>query len=125
MLAGLEFRIARRRRMALLLPATLVAFWAIADLAAARHGRLITQDASFVRHVIDHLALAAWTMVFVVGGLATALKPRRVPAGAFVAILAGPVLTPMIFRGGGGWHLWQIAVFIVLALPALAPRGAR
>jgi hypothetical protein len=124
MLAGLEFRAARRRRVALLLPAMAVAFWAIADLAAARHGRLLTQDASFIRHVLDHLALAAWTLVLVLGGLATALKPRRIPAGALVAILAGPVLTPLIFRGGGGWHLWQIALFVLLVLPALAPRRA-
>lgn len=122
LLAGLEFRAARRRRFVLLLPATAVAFWAIADLAAARHGRLVAQDAGAMRQWADHLALGLWTLALVVGGMATALKPRRVPAGALVAILAGPILTPIIFRGGGGWHPWQTVLFVLLALPGLAPR---
>lgn len=124
MLGRLDFKLARRRRLVLLVPAAILAVWASADLGAARHGRLDVQGAGLLRHVADHAALAAWTLL-VVGAFATALKPRRAPGAALVAILAGPVLTPVIFRGGGGWHAWQIGFFLLVTLPALAPRRRR
>lgn len=112
-----EFRAARRRRLTLLAPAVAVAFWALADLVAARHGRLSANDAGAIRHVIDHLQPIAWMVILVVGPVAVALKPGRSRAPAMVAALAGPVLTPLVF-GPGGWHAWQIAAFLVIALAA-------
>lgn len=125
LLARAEFRAERRRRMALLLPLIAAALWALADLVAARHGRLIAQGAGAVRHATDHLVPIAWTVILVVGAAAIGLKPKRSSAPLLVSILAGPVLSPALF-GPGGWHPWQTALFLALALFALiGPRSKR
>jgi hypothetical protein len=116
-----EFRAARHRRIAVLLPLAGVASWALADLVAARHGRLIAQGAGALRHAADHLIPIAWTVFLVVGAAAIGLKPKRSSAPLLVSILAGPVLSPALF-GPGGWHPWQMVLFLPLALFALTKR---
>lgn len=120
-LAKAEFRLARRRRAVLLLPGAAVIFWALADLVAARHGRVwaLTQGdgalSALLRHTADHLQPVAWTLALVLVPLLVALKPKPKRTGAIIALFAGPVLTPLLF-GAGGWRLWQITALSGIVL---------
>lgn len=123
---------ARRRRLALMAPGSAAVLWALADLVAARHARLLDIDAGFFRHVVDHGAPIVWTIAFVAAPLIAALKRDPLPAGAALAFLAGPALSPGLF-GPGGWKWWQIAavtwvavaVFSAAILRARRRRGLR
>jgi len=114
-------RAARRRRLTLLAPAAIATLWSLADLLAARHARL--DGAGLVHTFIDHSEVIAWTFGFVLVPILLSIKPSPLPQGAGLALVAGPVLTPIVF-GAGGWHLWQdIIVFGVCAMILLAARA--
>ena len=118
-------RAARRRRRMLLLPASFATVWALIGLLVARHERLSHAHASAFRHLYDHVSVAAWTLLLVIVPLAVALRPRPIPAGAALAVIAGPILSPVLF-GPGGWSRWQIAVVsAVAALVLLSQRERR
>lgn len=110
-----EFRAARRKRALILLPGTAVVMWSLANLVAARHGRLSALEAGFVKHVIDHALPVLWTLFLVQVPFLLSLKPKPKRSGAVLAMFTGPVLTPLVF-GAGGWRLWQIAAFAGLVL---------
>ncbi len=110
-----EFRAERRRRALVLAGSLSVTFWALADLVAARHRSLSDVGASFLEHLGDYVQPVAWTLALVVTPLLVSVKPRPRRAGAILALLTGPVLTPLVF-GAGGWHLWQIGLLGAIAL---------
>jgi hypothetical protein len=121
--AKVRARAARRRRITLLVPATFATLWSLADLLGARHARLAAIDAGMFRTGIDHLEPIVWTFAFVIVPILLAIKPNPTPQGAALALVAGPVLTPIVF-GPGGWHLWQDAIlFAVCAMILLAARA--
>jgi hypothetical protein len=112
----------RRRRRTLLLPAGIATVWALADTFAAQGARL---DGG--RQMIEHVGALAWMVVLVLIPLAVAIRPRGVPNGAALAVVAGPILSPLLFDGG--WSLWQSAIVFAVAgavlLGARARRSAR
>lgn len=110
-----EFRAARRRRAATLLPGVAVIFWSLADLVAARHHRVIELNAGFLDHLTDHIQPIGWTVLIVLLPFLVAMKPKPKRSGSVLALFTGPVLTPLIF-GSGGWRLWQIALLAALVL---------
>lgn len=118
---------AARRRIVLLVPGTTTVLWSAADLVAARHERLVAEGAGFFAMVADHVQPLAWTVAFVLLPLIFALGRQALTAGAGLALLAGPVMTPALF-GGGGWKPWQIAsigLIAVLVLGAALERTRR
>ncbi|MCA1829983.1 MAG: hypothetical protein ABR552_08720 [Actinomycetota bacterium] len=110
-------RSARKRRRTLLFPASLATAWATVDTLVGQHSRAAT--------ALDGLELLAWTVVLVLIPLAVSIRPRRpIPAGAVVAVIAGPLLSPVLF--GAGWSLWQSAlVILVCAVVVLGARARR
>ncbi len=117
-------RAARRRRLTLLVPATAVSLWALADLVAARSARLSAMHAGLGHHLVDHVEVIVWTIAFVVIPIAMSLKPDPIPSGALLAFFAGPILTPVLF-GPGGWKLWQGAILTLIAALILAAHYER
>ena len=111
---------ARRRRRTLLYPGAIVAMWSLLNLVAARNARLDELDAGFFTYVVDHTAPIVWTVAFVLLPLVAAVKLDPLPAGAPLAFVAGPILTPILF-GSGGWRWWQVLAF--LAITALVVVG--
>lgn len=109
---------ARRRGLTLLMPGAVAALWALADLVAARHARLVSLDVSVLRHVVDHAEPILWTVLFSFLPLLASVKPEPLPSGAALALAAGPVLSPTLF-GSGGWKPWQIAVVAAIAVLVL------
>lgn len=106
----------------MLLPAAIATLWSLANLVAARHGRLTELEAGLLRHAADHVQPVVWTLLFVLAPLAMAVKPDPAPAGAALALLAGPAMSPFLF-GPGGWSLWQTAtVGVACALILFAAR---
>jgi hypothetical protein len=132
MLADAEARLARRaaraaarkRRVRLLIPCMAVILWALADLIAARHARLGAQDVGVLAHVFNHFLPVTWTLLFVFAPMGAALKIDPLPAGALLAIAAGPFMTPRLF-GAGGWHPWQTFVIVAVTFLVFAARRAR
>lgn len=117
---------ARKRLVRVLVPASVVIVWAMLDLLSARNARLDDIDAGFVRTVLDHGQVIAWTILFVLVPFGAALKPDPMIAGAALAWFAGPIVTPLLF-GPGGWKLWQIllmTLFTALVLSAHRERRA-
>jgi hypothetical protein len=55
-----------------------------------------------------------WTIAFVVLPMVGALKRDPLPAGAALAFISGPILSPILF-GHGGWNWWQSLVVILVA----------
>lgn len=120
--ARAKARGARRRQLLLLTPSSAVILWALADLVAARHSRLLVMHAAVLRHITDHTQVVAWTVFLVVIPLAIAVRRNGLPGGAALTLLAGPIATPLVF-GPGGWKVWQI--LIVGSACALILAGAR
>jgi hypothetical protein len=118
MLAQAEARVrkqsVRRRRSRLLVPFLIAALWAMADLMSARNGRLAGGGAGGLRLLFDHILVMGWTGVFVVLPMVGALKRDPLPAGAALAFISGPILSPILF-GHGGWKWWQSLVVILVA----------
>jgi hypothetical protein len=117
-------RMARRRLLTLLVPGLVTVAWATTQLVSARHARLADDGAAAVRLVVDPALPVLWAFFFVVLPLMWALKPRPLPAGAALALLAGPVLSPILF-GPGGWRPWQIAILSLVAWLVLVAAVAR
>jgi len=97
-----------RKRLVLLIPGVSAVLWSTADLIAARHARLDAAGAGVIRMFIDHIQPLVWSVAFVLLPLIAALGRQALVAGAGLALLAGPVMTPALF-GAGGWKPWQIA----------------
>jgi hypothetical protein len=118
MLAQAEARVrkqsVRRRRSRLLVPVLIAALWAMADLMAARNARLAGGGAGGIRLLFDHILVMGWTGVFVILPMVGALKRDPLPAGAALAFISGPILSPILF-GHGGWKWWQSLVVILVA----------
>ncbi|HJT38102.1 MAG TPA: hypothetical protein VJ818_06725 [Actinomycetota bacterium] len=117
-------RSARKRRTRLLLPFLGATLWAMFDLMAARNTRLAAGGAGGIRLLFDHLIVIGWTLLFVIMPMAGALKTEPLPAGAGLAFIAGPVLTPILF-GHGGWKWWQSAVVLVVTALVLVSSATR
>jgi hypothetical protein len=122
--ARTSVRTARRRRVTLLFPTVAAILWSCSDLVAARHGRLVTDGAGFFRLSIGVVVPAIWMMTFVLLPAVAALKRDPLPAGAALAFIAGPVLTPMLF-GAGGWKWWQITVVGLMTVLVLGAAMGR
>jgi hypothetical protein len=118
MLAQAEARVrkqsVRRRRSRLLVPFLIAALWAMADLMSARNGRLTAGGAGGMRLLFDHILIIGWTALFVILPMTGALKRDPLPAGAALAFISGPILSPILF-GQGGWKWWQSLVVILIA----------
>jgi hypothetical protein len=113
----------RRRRSRLLVPFLIAALWAMADLMSARNARLTVGGAGGVRLLFDHILVMAWTVVFVILPMIGALKRDPLPAGAALAFISGPILSPILF-GHGGWKWWQsLVVILVASLVLLSTRS--
>jgi hypothetical protein len=113
----------RRRRSRLLVPFLIAALWAMADLMSARNARLATGGAGGIRLLFDHILVMGWTGVFVILPMVGALKRDPLPAGAALAFISGPILSPILF-GHGGWNWWQsLVVILVAALVLLSTRS--
>jgi hypothetical protein len=104
----------RRRRSRLLVPFLIAALWATADLMSARNARLTAGGAGGVRLLFDHILVMSWMAAFVILPMAGALKRDPLPAGAALAFISGPILSPILF-GHGGWKWWQSLVVILVA----------
>lgn len=97
-------------------PTTIAILWSLADLVGARHARLLELNAGFFVHFVDHMMPVVWTLAFVLLPMMAALKSDPLPAGAPLAFVAGPILTPFLF-GPGAFKWWQL--LIVVAATAL------
>ena len=116
---------ARKRRTRLLLPFLAATLWSMFDLVAARNGRLVAGGAGGIRLLFDHVLVIGWTLLFVIIPMAGSLKRDQLPSGAALAVIAGPVLSPLLF-GHGGWKWWQtIVVVLVAGLVLLSTRARR
>jgi hypothetical protein len=104
----------RRRRSRLLIPFLIAALWAMADLMSARNASLTAGGAGGVRLLFDHILVMGWTAAFVILPMAGALKRDPLPAGAALALISGPILSPILF-GHGGWKWWQSLVVVLVA----------
>lgn len=128
LLAGIEGKrrrkMAKRRAFTLLAPSLIAAGWSTAALSIARNQRLAEDGAGFLRQVVDPLLPILWTMLFVLLPLWWSLKPDPLPAGAGLAFMAGPVMTPILF-GAGGWQPWQIALLAIVTWLVLGAAAAR
>lgn len=102
-------RAARKRRRGLMYPTAIAILWSMADLIGARHARLAELDAGFFVYVVDHSMPIIWTVAFVLLPMVAALKADPLPAGAPLAFIAGPILTPFLF-GPGGFRWWQLLI---------------
>jgi hypothetical protein len=113
----------RRRRSRLLVPFLIAALWAMADLMSARNARLASGGAGGIRLLFDHVLVMSWTGVFVILPMVGALKRDPLPAGAALAFISGPILSPILF-GRGGWNWWQsLVVILIAALVLLSTRS--
>jgi hypothetical protein len=113
----------RRRRSRLLVPFLIAALWAMADLMSARNARLASGGAGGIRLLFDHVLVMSWTGVFVILPMVGALKRDPLPAGAALAFISGPILSPILF-GHGGWNWWQsLVVILIAALVLLSTRS--
>ena len=128
LLAGEEGKrrrtMARRRAVTLLVPSLVAAGWSTVSLTAARNERLAEAGAGLVRLLADPLLPILWTSMFVLLPLWWSLKPEPLPAGAGLAFMAGPVMTPILF-GAGGWQPWQIALLAAVTWLVLGAAAAR
>jgi len=129
MLAEAEARVrkqsVKRRRARLLVPFLVAALWAMFDLMSARNARLVGGGAGGIRLLFDHILVMAWSVAFVILPMVGALKRDPLPAGAALAFVSGPVLTPILF-GHGGWKWWQsLVVTLVAVLVLLSTRSLR
>lgn len=115
---------ARRRRRGLLYPTTAAILWSLADLVGARHARLNELEAGGFVHVVDHTMPVVWTLAFVLLPMVAALKSDPLPGGAALAFLAGPILTPFLF-GGGGYRWWQLLIVMAASGLVLSATIAR
>jgi hypothetical protein len=116
---------AKRRRGRLLVPFLFAALWAMFDLMSARNARLVAGGAGGIRTLFDHVLVMAWSVAFVIVPMIGALKREPLPAGAALAFISGPVLSPILF-GHGGWKWWQsLVVTLVAALVLLSTRSLR
>lgn len=98
----------RRRLLTLFLPGALTSLWAVADLLDVR----LEGSGGFA--LIFGAALPIiWTALFVIFPLYASLGIDPMPSGAVVAIVAGPILTPMLF-GPGGWRWWHVAIMVMI-----------
>ena len=114
---------AKRRRARLLGPFLFAALWAMVDLMSARNGRLAAGGAGGIRRLFDHVLVMAWSGTFVIAPMIGALKRDPLPAGAALAFISGPVLSPILF-GHGGWKWWQsLVVTLVAGLVLLSTRS--
>jgi hypothetical protein len=104
----------RRRRSRLLVPFLIAALWAMVDLISARNARLTAGGAGGMRLLFDHILIIGWTALFVILPMVGALKRDPLPAGAALAFISGPILSPILF-GQGGWKWWQSLVVILIA----------
>ena len=98
--------------------------WALADLVAARHARLLEADAGWFRMGIDLAAPVFWTVLFVTLPVIGALKRDPLPMGMALAFAAGPVMSPILF-GPGGWKWWQITIVMLATVFVLGATVAR
>jgi len=114
----------RRRRSRLLAPFLIAALWAMADLMSARNARLTAGGAGGVRLLFDHILVIGWTVAFVILPMIGALKRDPLPAGAALAFISGPILSPILF-GHGGWKWWQSLVVLLVAGLVLASTRSR
>lgn len=114
-------RTAGRRRLVLLTPTVVAILWALADLVAARAARFDAGGAGLFQIAIGLIAPVVWTVLFVLAPAVASLKRDPLPAGAALAFLAGPCVSPLLF-GPGGWRWWQIAA--VSAMTVLVIGGA-
>jgi hypothetical protein len=117
-------RSARKRRAKLLAPFLIAALWATADLMAARNARLAHGGAGGFRLLFDHVLVIVWSGAFVVMPMIGALKRDPLPSGAALSLVAGPVLSPILF-GHGGWKWWQSLVVILVAVLVLLSTRTR
>lgn len=128
MLAGVEGKrrrvMAKRRALTLLVPSLIASGWSTSALIATRNERLATEGAGLLRLIADPALPVLWTALFVLLPLWWALKPEPLPAGAGLAFMAGPVMTPILF-GAGGWHPWQIAMLAAVTWLVLGAAAAR
>ncbi|MGZ4141775.1 MAG: hypothetical protein ACXVQY_04625 [Actinomycetota bacterium] len=117
-------RSVRRRRVRLLVPFLVATIWAMLDLVAARNARLSGGGAGGLRLLVDYVIVIGWTIAFVIGPMVGALKRDPLPSGAALAVLSGPILSPILF-GSGGWTWWQSLVVIAIACVVLLSVRAR
>jgi hypothetical protein len=94
------------------------------DLMSARSARLTGGGAGGVRLLFDHILVMVWTVAFVILPMVGALKRDPLPAGAALAFISGPILSPILF-GRGGWNWWQSLVVILVAALVLLSTLAR
>ena len=126
---GQRARSARARRRTVMYPALGAIAWALADLVAARHERLLASGAGLVTMVIDHALPIVWTIMLVLIPMVLALKPHPLPVAGVLAFFAGPVMSPVLF-GAGGWNWWQsllvtVAAAMVLSAALMRARARR
>ena len=107
--ATIRAQSARRRTMLLLTPTVATILWALSDLIAARHARLIEAGVGPAGQFIDHITPIVWTIGLVLLPMISAIRHSELPAGAFLAFLAGPMMSTALF-GPGGWKWWQLLV---------------
>lgn len=107
--AALRAEGARRRTVLLLTPTLIAISWALSDLIAARHARLVEAGIGPVGMFVDHIVPIAWTIGLVLLPMVWAIRSSQLPAGAFLALLAGPMMSTALF-GPGGWKWWQLLI---------------
>lgn len=110
----------RRRLLLLFVPSVLIVAVATWETATIRQSGFA--DAGALRIAIDHVATFGYASVLVGFPLWVAFGAGLHALAASIALVAGPVLAPILF--GPGWSPWQrLAVAAVCLLVIAAKRS--